>query len=168
MSKYTVFFVIRCSAADMIPEAFRRCGRNRGDETDSDGRAEAVPRPFRRPVPGVPREGCSGAFGGVLFIPSSFVPDRRTGIPLPARFFVFPVRLAAAAGGSGAGRFPSDASFSSGLRARGRRNVLVRGPVRMCADRFAAEGPGFCRGGIRILSREDSFVSIILIYFALI
>ena len=27
----------------MIPEAFRRCGRNRGDETDSDGRAEAVP-----------------------------------------------------------------------------------------------------------------------------
>ncbi len=43
MSKYTVFFVIRCSAADMIPEAFRRCGRNRGDETDSDGRAEAVP-----------------------------------------------------------------------------------------------------------------------------
>ena len=113
-------------------------------------------------------QGSSGALGAVLSVSSGLALGTRAERAVATCFSAFLVRLAAAVGGSGAGRFPSDASFSSGLRARDRRDVLVRGPVRMCADRFAAEGPGFCRGGIRILSREDSFVSIILIYFALI
>ncbi len=161
MFKYTVFFAIRCFASDTVPEVARCSGPKSGTERI----LTAVRRPFRRILR-------AGIFRGAR---SRFVPFR-SGLALGTRaeravatcFSAFLVRLAAAAGGSGAGRFPSDALFSSGLRARDRRDVLVRGPVRMCADRFAAEGPGFCRGGIRKLSREDSFVSIILIYFALI
>lgn len=160
MFKYTFFFVIRCFASDTVPEVARCSGPKSGTERI----LTAVRRPFRRILRAGIFRGARSRF--VRFVGSCARHSCREG--RCNLFFAFLVRLAAAAGGSGAGRFPSDASFPSGLRARGRRDVLVRGPVRMCADRFAAEGPGFCRGGIRILSREDSFVSIILIYFALI
>ena len=157
MFKYTFFFVIRCFASDTVPEVARCSGPKSGTERI----LTAVRRPFRRILRAGIFRGARSRF--VRFVGSCARHSCREG--RCNLFFCFP---RPACSGCRRKRGRSDASFPSGLRARGRRDVLVRGPVRMCADRFAAEGPGFCRGGIRILSREDSFVSIILIYFVLI
>ena len=160
MFKYTVFFVIRCFASDTVPEVARCSGPKSGTERI----LTAVRRPFRRILRAGIFRGARSRF--VRFVGSCARHSCREG--RCDLFFCFP-RPACSGCRRKRGR-----SLSLGclvfvrLRARDRRDVLVRGPVRMCADRFAAEGPGFCRGGIRILSREDSFVSIILIYCALI
>ena len=130
MSKYTVFFVIRCSAADMIPEVFRRCGRNRGDETDSDGRAEAVPATgSRRSARGMLR-GVRGRF--IHSVELCTRPSYRNSAA--GTFFCL---SGPACGGCrrkrGRSLSPGRIVRSSGPGAV--RNTLMRYPVRPCAGR---------------------------------
>ena len=160
MFKYTFFFVIRCFASDTVPEVARCSGPKSGTERI----LTAVRRPFRRILRAGIFRGVRSRF--VRFVGSCARHSCREG--RCNLFFCFP-RPACSGCRRKRGR-----SLSLGCL------VFVRSPSPrppgcprarsgpMCADRFAAEGPGFCRGGIRILSREDSFVSIILIYFALI
>lgn len=160
MFKYTVFFAIRCFASDTVPEVARCSGPKSGTERI----LTAVRRPFRRILRAGIFRGARSRF--VRFVGSCARHSCREG--RCNLFFCFPR--------SGLQRLPEEAGPVAFPRMPCFRPVSEPETAGMssCAVRSACVPIGLqpkvrlCRGGIRILSREDSFVSIILIYFALI